>query len=54
VRVHGDTQFGNVTLLGDSTGGHDVDKTLTEKGPHVLVLDAHVGAGALHVDRALP
>ena len=55
VRVHGDTQFGNVTLFGDTTGGHNVDESAAKtEGPRVLVLDAHVGAGALHVDRALP
>ena len=46
-----DTQYGNVTLLGDSTGGHDVDKSVQENGKRVLVLDTHVGAGALHVTR---
>jgi phage shock protein PspC (stress-responsive transcriptional regulator) len=54
VRVHGDTQFGNVTLLGRSSDGHDVDKTLNEDGPRVLNLDAHVGAGSLHVYREIP
>ncbi len=54
LRIHGDTQFGNVTLLGRSSGGHDVDKTLNENGPRVLELDAHVGAGSLHVYREIP
>jgi phage shock protein PspC (stress-responsive transcriptional regulator) len=53
LQVHGDAQFGNVELLGTSTGGHDVDKTITERGKRVLVLDAHVGAGKLRVVRAV-
>jgi phage shock protein PspC (stress-responsive transcriptional regulator) len=53
LQVHGDAQFGEVHLLGRSVEGHNVGDGLAENGAHVLVLDAHVGAGALHVTRAV-
>jgi phage shock protein PspC (stress-responsive transcriptional regulator) len=53
LRVHGDTQFGDVNLLGDVSGGHDVERSVDQDGKRVLVLDAHVGAGALRVNRAV-
>ncbi len=53
LRLHGDTQFGDVNLLGNVAGGHDVDRSVTQGGKRVLVLDAHVGAGSLRVDRAV-
>jgi phage shock protein PspC (stress-responsive transcriptional regulator) len=53
LRVHGDTQFGDVNLLGDISDGHDVERSVEQDGKRVLVLDAHVGAGALRVDRAV-
>jgi len=53
LRVHGDTQFGDVNLLGDISDGHDVERSVDQDGKRVLVLDAHVGAGALRVDRAV-
>jgi len=53
LQARGDAQFGDVTMLGNATGGHDVDKTVAENGTRVLVLDAHVGAGALRVSRAV-
>jgi phage shock protein PspC (stress-responsive transcriptional regulator) len=53
LRVHGDAQFGEVHLLGRNADGHNADDSITEKGARVLVLDAHVGAGALYVTRAV-
>jgi phage shock protein PspC (stress-responsive transcriptional regulator) len=53
LRVHGDAQFGQVHLLGRTAEGSSVDENLNEAGVRVLVLDAHVGAGALHVARAV-
>ena len=53
VRIHGDTQFGDVNLLGDVSDGHDVERSVVQDGKRVLVLDAHVGAGALRVERAV-
>jgi phage shock protein PspC (stress-responsive transcriptional regulator)/predicted membrane protein len=53
LRVHGDTQFGDVNLLGNVSGGHDVERSVAQDGKRVLVLDAHVGAGSLRVNRAV-
>jgi phage shock protein PspC (stress-responsive transcriptional regulator) len=53
VRIHGDTQFGDVNVLGDIADGHDVERSVMQNGKHVLVLDAHVGAGSLRVKRAV-
>jgi hypothetical protein len=51
--VQGDAQFGQVRLLGRSVEGHNVGDGVTQSGARVLVLDAHVGAGDLHVTRAV-
>jgi phage shock protein PspC (stress-responsive transcriptional regulator)/predicted membrane protein len=53
LRVHGDTQFGDVNVLGDIADGHDVERSVEQDGKRVLVLDAHVGAGSLRVNRAV-
>jgi phage shock protein PspC (stress-responsive transcriptional regulator) len=53
LRVHSDTDFGNVDLLGRSADGREVDRSVDETGKRVLDLDAHVGAGSLHVERAV-
>jgi phage shock protein PspC (stress-responsive transcriptional regulator) len=53
LRVHGDTQFGDVNVLGDIADGHDVERSIEQDGKRVLVLDAHVGAGSLRVNRAV-
>jgi phage shock protein PspC (stress-responsive transcriptional regulator) len=53
LRVKGDAQYGKVTLLGDATDGHDVNRTLDGDGARVLVLNAHVGVGSLYVERAV-
>jgi len=53
LQVHGDAQFGQVDILGSMVDGHNVNQSLDQHGKRVLVLDAHVGAGALHVTRAV-
>lgn len=53
LQVNADAQAGRVDLLGSTADGRDVDKHLTQTGTRVLVLDAHVGAGNLHVSRAV-
>lgn len=53
LRVQADADFGTVDLLGSSSDGRKVDKSFDETGRRVLVLDAHVGAGSVHVDRAV-
>ena len=54
LQVHGDADYGKVTLLGDSSDGHDVDRTIDGgKAARVLALNAHVGAGSLYVERAV-
>ena len=54
LRVRGDADYGKVTLLGASSDGHDVNRTIDGgKADRVLDLDAHVGAGSLYVERAV-
>jgi phage shock protein PspC (stress-responsive transcriptional regulator) len=53
VQVHGDAQVGRVEILGRTGEGRDVDRTVVQNGPRVLVLDAHVGAGRVRVARAV-
>ena len=53
VRVNGEAQFGDLNLLGSLTDGHNVKTTHEETGVRVLVLDLHVGAGAVDVERAV-
>lgn len=54
LRVHGSAEFGEV-LLPDGLGadGRNVESDLIETGTRVLVLDAHVGAGQVRVERAV-
>ena len=53
LRVHTDADSGTVSLLGRSADGREVDRSVDEPGKRVLDLDAHVGAGSLHVERAV-
>jgi phage shock protein PspC (stress-responsive transcriptional regulator) len=53
LRVDGDAQYGHVDLLGATADGHDAHRSVDQPGTRVLVLDAHVGAGALRVERAV-
>ena len=54
LRIDGDTQLGQVEMLGQTAEGKDVDRHVAENGKRVLVLKAHVGAGKLQVTRAVP
>ncbi len=51
LRAHGEAQAGYVELLGTEDDGRNADVDVTEAGERVLVLDAHVGAGAVRVER---
>ena len=54
LRIHGSAEFGEVDLPdGLSADGRNVESDLNETGPRVLVLDAHVGAGHVRVERAV-
>ncbi len=53
LRVHTDADFGTADLLGRSADSREVDRSVDEPGKRVLDLDAHVGAGSLHVERAV-
>jgi phage shock protein PspC (stress-responsive transcriptional regulator) len=54
LRVHGTAEVGEVELPdGLTADGRNVESDLTETGPRVLVLDAHVGAGSVLVERAV-
>jgi phage shock protein PspC (stress-responsive transcriptional regulator) len=53
LQVHGDAQYGHVEVLGRTADGHDADRNVTQNGKRLLVLDAHVGAGSLYVERAV-
>ena len=45
-------KLGEIDLLGETVDGHDVDARLDETGARVLVLDAHVGVGAVKITGA--
>ena len=54
VQVHGTAEVGEVQLPdGLEADGRNVEVDLTETGTRVLVLDAHVGAGSVRVERAV-
>ena len=53
LRVSTDADVGSVDLLGRSTDGREIDRSVDEAGKRVLDVDAHVGAGSLHVERAV-
>ncbi len=53
LRVTAEADAGHVELLGASGDGRDVDRSVAEPGTRVLVIDAHVGVGSLHVERAV-
>ena len=54
LQVHGTAEVGEVEILGLAEEGRNVENDLSESGRRVLVLDAHVGAGAVRVARAVP
>jgi phage shock protein PspC (stress-responsive transcriptional regulator) len=53
LRVHSEADFGTVAVLGQSADGRKVDRSVEEAGKRVLDLDAHVGAGSVHIERAV-
>jgi phage shock protein PspC (stress-responsive transcriptional regulator) len=53
VRVLGHATWGDVTVLGNDNNGHDVDTNVGAENPE-LTIDAHVDAGQIRVERALP
>lgn len=53
LRVRGDTQLGQVELLGRAADGRNVDKSVDQRGARVLVLNAHVGVGKVQVTRVV-
>ena len=54
LRVHGTAELGEIELPnGIGADGRHVESDLTETGGRVLVLDAHVGAGSVRVERAV-
>lgn len=53
VRVHGTARVGEVTILERNDNGHHAVVDLVETGERVLVIDAHVGLGAVNVDRVV-
>ena len=54
LQVHGTAEVGEVDVLGNAKDGRNVENDLRETGSRVLVLNAHVGAGAVRVERAIP
>jgi phage shock protein PspC (stress-responsive transcriptional regulator) len=53
LRVRTDADFGTVDVLGRSADGRKVDRSVDQPGARVLDLGAHVGAGSVHVERAV-
>jgi phage shock protein PspC (stress-responsive transcriptional regulator) len=48
-----DVKAGHVNVLGRQDDGWEADVDVAGSGPRVLVLDAHVGAGSVRVERAV-
>jgi phage shock protein PspC (stress-responsive transcriptional regulator) len=53
LRAHGEAQIGDVRVLDAHDDGRNADVDVSGTGARVLVLDAHVGVGSLHVERAV-
>ena len=54
LQVHASSEVGEIDLPnGLGADGRNVESDLTETGPRVLVLDAHVGAGDVGIERAV-
>ena len=53
LRVHSEADFGTVAVLGQSADGRKVDRSVDETGQRVLDVDAHVGVGSVHIERAV-
>jgi phage shock protein PspC (stress-responsive transcriptional regulator) len=55
LRVNGSVEVGEVDLPGGVSGsGRNVESSVTETGPRVLVIDGHAGLGSVKVERGLP
>jgi len=54
LRATATAQAGEVEVLGRTTDGRNADLSVETPGLRVLVLDAKVGLGAVHVTRSLP
>jgi phage shock protein PspC (stress-responsive transcriptional regulator) len=53
VRITGRAQIGNVHVLGEGQDGRNAKVTATTAGRRVLVVDARVGFGTVHVNRSV-
>ena len=53
LRAHGEAQAGEVDILGNADDGRNADVDVSQTGARVLVLDTHVGAGSVRVERAV-
>lgn len=53
LRIRTDADLGTVDVLGRSSDGRKVDRTVDQPGARVLDLGAHVGAGSVHIERAV-
>ena len=53
LRATAEADAGRVELLGTTGDGRDVDRSVSEAGARILVVDAHVGLGSVHVIRAV-
>jgi phage shock protein PspC (stress-responsive transcriptional regulator) len=53
LRVQGDAQLGRVELLGQGAEGRNVDRSVSQAGKRVLILNARVGVGKVQVTRVV-
>ena len=53
LQVHAEAQAGYANVLGQTDDGRNADVDLSQTGSRVLVLDAHVGAGSVRIERAV-
>jgi phage shock protein PspC (stress-responsive transcriptional regulator) len=55
LRANGSAELGEVDLPGGVSGsGRNVESSVTETGPRVLVIDGHAGLGSVRIERGLP
>ncbi len=53
--ARGTVEIGDVNLPGNVSGsGRNVESSVLEKGPRVLVINGHTGLGSVTIERALP
>jgi phage shock protein PspC (stress-responsive transcriptional regulator) len=53
VQVNGKAQVGTLDFFGNAKEGRNINATLNQAGNRLLVLNVHVGAGAVRVTRAV-